>query len=389
MRHVAGLLYLIGFVTTVVAILLPHSPQADVPAFALLAVAMAAVAALLLGYPRPLPAWSYEAAMFLGTAIVSLTLYFNGERLGGPSADNEVLYLWIALYAGYFFSRAQVIWQLLVLAGCYAGTLIAIAPGQVGFTRWLITVGMVSTAAGVVHVLKLNNDRLVARLSAAVRTDSLTGLINRLGFDESLTRELAQASRTGRPLALIIADVDDFKGLNDELGHPAGDAALRAFGATATAIARAGDTMSRIGGDEFAAILPETDADGAFQFAERLRGAIGELHAELGVRLTISVGVVVVALPSSTPQELIRAADRALYEAKRLGRDQSVLVDAGMSYPGPRPPSGGSLRVPARAAAGRAARAHAARDRGAPVRSSSGAVPLSARATAPHGATES
>ncbi len=345
-RRVAGLLYLIGCVTTVVAIVLPHSPQADLTAFALLAVAMAAVAALLLAYPRALPQRTCEAVMFLGTAIVSLTLYFNGERHGGPSADNEVLYLWIALYAGYFFTRAQMICQLFVLAACYAGALVAIAPGQVGFTRWLITVGMVSTAAGVVHVLKLHNERLVARLSAAVRTDSLTGLINRLGFDESLTRELAHAGRTGRPLALIIADIDDFKGLNDELGHPAGDAALRAFGTTATAVARATDTMSRIGGDEFAAILPETDAGGAFEFAERLRLAIGDLEAELGLRLTMSVGVVAAQLPGATPEALIRAADRALYEAKRLGRDQSVLVDGDTQQPAPQLPRSGAPRAP-------------------------------------------
>lgn len=354
MRRVAGLLYLIGCVTTAVAIVLPHSPQADLTAFALLAVAMAAVASLLLAYPRPLPRRTCEAVMFLGTAIVSLTLYFNGERHGGPSADNEVLYLWIALYAGYFFTRAQMIFQLIVLAACYAVALLAIAPGQVGVTRWLITVGMVSTAACVVHVLKLHNERLVARLSAAVRTDSLTGLINRLGFDESLTRELAQAGRSGRPLALIIADIDDFKGLNDELGHPAGDAALRAFGTTAIAVARAGDTMSRIGGDEFAAILPETDAGGAFEFAERLRLAIGDLQSELGVRMTMSVGVVAAQLPGATPEALIRAADRALYEAKRLGRDQSVLVDADTQHPSsqpalsatPRSPVGGHPRAP-------------------------------------------
>lgn len=344
MRRVAGVLYLIGFLTTVVAIVLPHSPQADVTAFALLALAMAAVAALLLAYPRPLPRRTGEAAMFLGTAIVSLTLYFNGERHGGPSADNEVLYLWIALYAGYFFTRTQMIAQLLVLAGCYAAALVAISPGQVGYTRWLITVGMVSTAAAVVHVLKLNNDRLVARLSAAVRTDSLTGLINRLGFDQALARELSHATRTGRPPALIIADIDDFKGLNDERGHPAGDAALRAFGATAIAVARAGDTMSRIGGDEFAAILPETDADGAFKFAERLRHALGDLQPELGVRLTMSVGVVVAQLPGSTPEALIRAADRGLYEAKRLGRDQSVLVDGDSQQPASQLPRAGSPR---------------------------------------------
>ncbi|MHB8233051.1 MAG: GGDEF domain-containing protein [Solirubrobacteraceae bacterium] len=326
MRRVAGLLYLIGFATTIAAMLLPHSPQADLLGFAWLAGAMALIALLLLAYPRRLPFAAYQAAMFAGTIIVSLTLYFNGERLGGPAADNEVLYLWIALYAGYFFNRRQVLAQLVVLAGCYAGVLATIHPGQVGVTRWLITIGMVSTAATVVHTLKLHNDRLLARLSLAVHTDALTGLINRLGFDDSLRRELTRSGRTGNSLALIVADLDNFKGLNDRLGHPAGDAALRAVGEVSLGLGRAGDTMARIGGDEFAAILPDTDAEGAYAFAERLRIAIGELRG-LEAPLTISFGVAVARSGDRSPEALIRAADRALYEAKALGRDRSVIDD--------------------------------------------------------------
>jgi diguanylate cyclase (GGDEF)-like protein len=325
MARVAGLLYVVGFVTTIVAILLPHSPQANLTGFAFLALAMAAIAALLLALGRRLPAWTYQLAMVAGTVIVSLTLYFNGERLGGPAADNEILYVWIALYAGYFFTHRQMLVQLAVIAGCYAAALVAIHPGQVGFTRWLITVGMVSTAAAVVHALKLHNDRLLARLSEAVRTDPLTGLINRLGFDDSLQRELSQTARSGRPMALIIADIDNFKALNDRLGHQAGDAALKAVGEVALELARAGDTMSRIGGDEFAAILPDTDADGAFHAAERLRAAVGELRVGLDRPLAMSFGVAVGRSPRQTPESIIRSADRALYEAKGLGRDRSVV----------------------------------------------------------------
>ena len=335
MGRVAGLLYVVGFVTTIVAIVLPHSPQADLTGFAFLAIAMAAIATLLLALGQRLPLWAYDLAMIAGTVIVSLTLYFNGERLGGPAADNEILYVWIALYAGYFFTRRQMLVQLAVIAGCYAGALVAIHPGQVGVTRWLITVGMVSTAASVVHALKLHNERLLGRLSQAVRTDPLTGLINRLGFDESLQRELSRTGRSGRPMALIIADIDNFKALNDRLGHPAGDAALKAVAEVAHALARSGDTMSRIGGDEFAAILPDTDADGAFHAAERLREAVGELRVGLDRPLAMSFGVAVGRSARQTPESIIRSADRALYEAKGLGRDRSVL---GVDSP-PHPPA--------------------------------------------------
>jgi hypothetical protein len=132
--------------------------------------------------------------------------------------------------------------------------------------------------------------------------------------------------------------------------------------------------MSRIGGDEFAAILPGTDADGAFEFAERLRVAIGDLQGELGVRLTMSFGAVVAQLPDSTPETLIRAADRALYEAKRLGRDQSVLVAGRPASPSRQPLPRDSARSPGCQVSVHAAPGHGALDRGPAGRSSSRAA---------------
>jgi hypothetical protein len=117
MVRVAGLLFLAGSVMTVLAIAFPHSPKADMAGFWAIAAANAVVATLLLGWPERLPTWSFQAFMIFATMSISLSLYFNGERLGGPAADNEVLYLWIALYAGYFFTRTQMIGQLLVLCG--------------------------------------------------------------------------------------------------------------------------------------------------------------------------------------------------------------------------------------------------------------------------------
>src|SRR6185312_11110941 len=150
---------------------------------------------------------SYECWMLLGTVTITLSIYFNGERHGGPSADNQVLYLWIALYCAYFFSKRAMAVQLCAIAALYAGVLLIIDPGPVALTRWLITVGMVSAAAGIVHVLKLHNEELLGRLATAARTDSLTGLFNRQAFDARLTSELARGRRGGRPTALIIADI--------------------------------------------------------------------------------------------------------------------------------------------------------------------------------------
>jgi diguanylate cyclase (GGDEF)-like protein len=325
MGRTAGALFLVGSVMTVLSIVFPHSPKADIEGFWAMAAGTGVVSTLLLGWSERLPAWSYQGVMVLATLTVSLSLYFNGERQGGPAAVNEVLYLWVALYSGYFFTRRQMIGQLTVVAGAYAAALLLIHPGQVGFTRWFITVGMVSLAGGLVHVLKCRNDKLVARLFEAARTDQLTGLMNRHGFDERLELELERGRRTAQPVALVLADIDGFKGLNDRFGHPAGDAALTAVGRLAHGAVRNIDTMARIGGDEFAAILPSTDADCALEVVERLRREIPRLRNDGVEPLTMSFGVVEFPLHADTREALIGAADSALYRAKRLGRNRSVV----------------------------------------------------------------
>ncbi len=323
--RIAGGLFLLASVVTVASMLFPHSPQADMEGFSAIAVATALAAALLLGWPERLPSWSHQAFMIFGSVLVALSLYFNGERQGGPAAVNEVLYLWIALYAGYFFTRTQVVAQLGVVAATYAAVLVAIRPEAVAFTRWFITVGMVVAAAALVHVLKRRNDDLVARLTHAARSDPLTGLLNRQGFTERFELELERARRTAQPLALVLGDLDGFKTLNDRFGHPAGDVALTHVGQVLGAARRKIDTAARIGGDEFALILPATDADGAFDLAERLRGGVSRVLHNDGDPATMSFGVVEFPLHGATPETLVHAADRALYDAKELGRDRSVV----------------------------------------------------------------
>jgi diguanylate cyclase (GGDEF)-like protein len=325
MGRVAGLLFSAGAVITVLGIAFPHSPKADVDGFWGIAAGTAAVATLLFGWRERLPTWSFQGFMVLATVIISLSLYFNGERLGGPAADNEVLYIWVALYSGYFFTRIQMIAQLAVVAVALAAALVLVHAGQVGFTRWFITVGMISGSGLIVHVLKSSNDELIERLFQVARTDRLTGLVNRRGFDERLELELERSRRTEEPVALVLADIDHFKEVNDRFGHPAGDAVLTAVGRAAQGAMRKVDTMARLGGDEFALILPSTEAGGAFEVAERLRREVPHLFHDGRDSVTMSFGIVEFPLDGGTRERLLEAADGALYRAKGLGRNRSVV----------------------------------------------------------------
>ncbi len=152
--------------------------------------------------------------------------------------------------------------------------------------------------------------------------DSLTDIGNRRQFERMLDLEWRRAVRSASPLSLIIADIDHFKAFNDTHGHQAGDRCLRDVATLMDAIVqRAGDQVARYGGEEFAAMLPETDAQGAVAIAERMRQAVEGLETQ-GGRVTVSFGVAtIIATDASSPNALVAAADAALYEAKRAGRN--------------------------------------------------------------------
>ncbi|HST54062.1 MAG TPA: diguanylate cyclase [Pyrinomonadaceae bacterium] len=156
----------------------------------------------------------------------------------------------------------------------------------------------------------------------AAFTDHLTGLANLRRFVRQLEREVARTVRYGHPFCLLLIDVDDFKTVNDANGHEAGDEALRRVANVIQSGTRGIDTGARIGGDEFAVILPETGLTRGLEVAERLRVAIAALDLEGVGRITSSLGVAELPACARTGEELRAAADAALYEAKRAGRDR-------------------------------------------------------------------
>jgi diguanylate cyclase (GGDEF)-like protein len=157
------------------------------------------------------------------------------------------------------------------------------------------------------------------------RTDELTGLPNRRAFVERGTAALDQARRYHRPLSLVMFDIDHFKKINDTLGHAAGDATLRAAAVVVQRTARAADVTGRIGGEEFAILLPETAALEAAILAERLRrdlAAVALTHEGHEIRFTCSFGVAECGAGTAKLDQLLDAADGALYAAKAAGRNR-------------------------------------------------------------------
>ena len=171
-------------------------------------------------------------------------------------------------------------------------------------------------------------------LEDLAHVDGLTGIANRRHFDAGFETEWRRAQRDGRPLSLLMIDVDEFKKFNDRYGHQDGDTCLQQVAKCIAARARRpGDLAARYGGEEFALILPTTDKAGATFLAEALRLAIRGLsiahETSTHGLVTVSVGVAT-AVPrlGGSPDALLRAADTALYQAKQAGRDQSFLADS-------------------------------------------------------------
>jgi diguanylate cyclase (GGDEF)-like protein len=159
--------------------------------------------------------------------------------------------------------------------------------------------------------------------ASEARIDALTGLANRRAVEEILAAEIARAQRFSHQLAVVLLDLDRFKEINDSFGHAAGDVMLRAVSRLLTSLARQGDTVARWGGEEFVVVLPETDLPGAQRFAERLRRTI-EAHTVGDMQTSTSCGVATM-LPDDTVDELIGAADQALYRAKANGRNRTEI----------------------------------------------------------------
>ena len=168
--------------------------------------------------------------------------------------------------------------------------------------------------------LAMRNAWLLEQVKHLAETDALTGVPNRRTFEAVLARELSRATRSGEPVTLMMIDVDHFKKFNDTYGHQSGDDILKGVAASIRETARDFDTPARYGGEEFAVILPGCTSKESLAVSERIRKEISTIDAPAPV--TASAGVATFPTHAVDPESLIKAADEALYESKRAGRDR-------------------------------------------------------------------
>jgi diguanylate cyclase (GGDEF)-like protein len=179
----------------------------------------------------------------------------------------------------------------------------------------------------IVLLLMARVRTLMSRLEEQALADELTGLANLRALRETVAREIERSRRFNHPMTLAYLDVDDFKAVNDRVGHDAGDRVLISLASVARATTRSIDTVVRVGGDEFVILMPETGAETALPVADRLREAFSRAVKVEGVPVTCSIGLASFERPPASVDEMLIAADELMYEAKAGGGDAVRQMD--------------------------------------------------------------
>ena len=317
MAFAGAMMFVSAAVLTIVALVLPHRPGPD-PLVDIVTSAVAlACAGLLIAVRNRLRMWFFHVLIQIGNVLIA-----GGMYAGGPTETIEqyaFLYLWGALYASYFFSRRATVIHTLLGSLSYGLVLLVKEPNLFWMSRWFVMMGSFLIAALIVNWL-------MQQIRTLARIDSLTGLYNRRTFEEELGRALWRAERDLRPVCVVLLDLDNFKRINDTLGHGTGDRLLKEAAAAWSGQIRQNDVLARYGGDEFAALLPDCSLHDAEIVAGRLRSAMPS-------QATCSIGF---AMWDGKEKEdsLLTRVDEALYRAKRRGRNRvSTAVVAAVVQP--------------------------------------------------------
>jgi len=249
--------------------------------------------------------------------------------------------------------RLGIVLAASALVAVVAYTLLGFVVPDLALRAVLATVVSVTAAAGMLQLTVVRplvadraelHDRYEAAMADAL-TDPLTGIGNHRAFQEELDRQVEQAHRYGVPVSLILLDIDEFKSINDRHGHAAGDRALADFGRLVQASLRRVDRPFRIGGDEFAVLLPHTDAEGAWVVGRRLLATALQppLRDQGDTPISFSAGVSALPQLGTTREQLYSQADAALYAAKHAGRTDVMLFDPSATVAEPTSAAGAAI----------------------------------------------
>jgi len=268
-----------------------------------------------------LPGRSVWAKFLLGLAISGLLPLLFVFYLGLPVVAPHVVTQTFYPKGGGFFVVLVLLLGVLQLLGFYI-----IYADVIRRIRATLRQEVVHLEKGSARFESITEDLRTAnlRLREMSHTDELTDVGNRRNFDMRLREEISRSSRFAHAFSLLMIDIDAFKRFNDDFGHPKADDALRALGAQMRSMSREGDVPCRVGGEEFAFILPETAKADAMTFAERFRrGVEGSIMApDASYPLTVSIGLAAFPDDGKSPEEIVWASDEALYESKRAGRNR-------------------------------------------------------------------
>lgn len=314
MRRVCITMLLGGGITTGIGVWTTQETADGRLVQSIVALALFAMCAAITALPaarRPMEAAAFASLVLLGVLIA----------LSKPLGMAPTFALWPVVLLAHFSSHR-------VAAVGYATAVVAVGAGLLANTSaamrvdtFVGTTASVGLMAWLVASLTRREARLRAELATAAETDPLTGLLNRRAFHPRLDQLVADAA--GRRLTLVMFDIDHFKSINDRFGHAVGDDALRHVANALRATARQSDLVARLGGEEFAVVLPRADLDEGRRFAAQVANAIRTAPLPVAVMST-SAGVCTLDDMTTTSDDLLTRADAALYAAKAAGRGRSA-----------------------------------------------------------------
>jgi diguanylate cyclase (GGDEF)-like protein len=328
MRWVGVGMFLLGSATLLATLPMPDPNTSDHPAIEVIA-GLLVLGAAFVWKLRPGRRWVSRITVVYGILLVSVLM-----AVTRPIEATPFFYLWPMVFSAYFCSRREVaadlalMWVTLGLA-LFIFSEDPMKPGLfmgVGISVTITTLVVKMLAEHVAHV--------IGQLVEAADTDYLTGLLNRRAFDLAFRDQYDRAQRNRLPLALVMFDLDHFKQVNDRYGHAEGDRVLCDFAALLRDQLRGGDTLARVGGEEFAIVLFGVGLHEAGVFAARIGRELERQSSEAGDEgpaLSASAGVSALSEHERDPEALLLAADRALYAAKAAGRRRVAVWEDGVA----------------------------------------------------------